>query len=300
MNSSFIKKALVDRMAAIERIKHYIRLTRLNRPIGILLLLWPTLWALWIAASGVPNLKILTIFIAGTILMRSAGCVINDIADKNFDLHVQRTKERPLTSGKITKKEAAFIFILLSLLSFSLVLLLNRKTIFLSFAAILLAIIYPYTKRFTHFPQAFLGLAFGFAIPMAFSAQTDSIPLISWEIYLTAFLWAFVYDTMYAMVDRDDDLKIGIKSTAIIFGKYDKLIIGILQITILILLAHIGFSTKLNYLYWIALSVAAILFIYQQSLIFDRDRTKCFQAFLNNNYVGAIIFIGIALGRINW
>ncbi|THB64677.1 MAG: 4-hydroxybenzoate octaprenyltransferase [Gammaproteobacteria bacterium] len=279
----------------IKKPKAYCRLMRLHKPIGIILLFWPMMWALWIAANGTPPIKELLIFTLGTIMMRSAGCVINDIADRKIDLHVERTKERPLTTGEVSLKEALVLFIILTLLSFLLVLLLNKMTIAMSFIAIALASIYPFCKRFTYLPQLFLGLAFGWAVPMAFTAILNKLPFIAWLLYLATIIITICYDTMYAMVDRDDDLKIGVKSTAILFNRYDKIIIAVLQIIFIALMIIIGAMMDMNIGYYSFLSAAALLFIYQGYLIKDRDKKNCFRAFLNNHWTGMLIFSGIFL-----
>ena len=273
----------------------YVRLMRLDKPIGILLLLWPTLWALWIAGAGHPSPMLVVIFTAGVVIMRSAGCVINDYADRHIDLHVERTQARPLTSGSLTEREVLMLFVGLLSMAFLLVLLLNPLTIALSFAAALLAAAYPFTKRYTHLPQAFLGAAFGWAIPMAFAAQTGSIDPRLWWLFLATLLWALIYDTMYAMVDREDDLKIGVKSTAILFGRYDRLIIGLLQFAMICTLLVAGSLFELGLIYQLGLAVSAGLMIYHQWLIKDRDKAKCFRAFLHNQWIGLIIFISIVL-----
>lgn len=280
---------------ALSKWHAYSRLMRIDRPIGSLLLLWPTYWALWIAAQSIPSLHILIVFTAGVFLMRAAGCVINDFADRHFDGHVERTKHRPLPSGDVTEKEAKILFASLVGLSFLLVLTLNSMTIWLSVAGLALAWIYPFVKRVSHLPQVVLGAAFGWSIPMGFSAVSESLPLVCWVLFLVNILWSVIYDTQYAMVDRNDDLKIGVKSTAILFGQYDKLIIGILQIVMIVLLVLVGSLADLGAVYHIALSLSALLFIYQQKLMVDRERAPCFKAFLNNNYVGLILFIGIFL-----
>ncbi|MCM7774387.1 4-hydroxybenzoate octaprenyltransferase [Enterobacter asburiae] len=273
----------------------YHRLMRTDKPIGALLLLWPTLWALWLAAPGVPPLWILGVFVAGVWLMRAAGCVVNDYADRKFDGHVKRTAGRPLPSGQVTGKEARVLFIVLVLLSFLLVLTLNTMTILLSVAALALAWVYPFMKRYTHLPQVVLGAAFGWSIPMAFAAVSESLPLSCWLMFLANILWAVAYDTQYAMVDRDDDLKIGIKSTAILFGRQDKLIIGILQVAVLALMVAIGRLNGLNWEFYWSVLVAGLLFAYQQKLIAKRERDACFKAFMNNNYVGLVLFLGLAM-----
>jgi len=273
----------------------YHRLMRTDKPIGALLLLWPTLWALWVATPGLPPPWILAVFIAGVWLMRAAGCVINDYADRKIDGHVKRTANRPLPSGDVTEKEARTLFVVLILLSFLLVLTLNTMTILLSVAALALAWVYPFMKRYTHLPQVVLGAAFGWSIPMAFAAVSESVPLSCWLMFLANILWAVAYDTQYAMVDRDDDLKIGIKSTAILFGRQDKLIIGILQVAVLGLMVGIGYLNQLNGAFYAAVAAAGVLFIYQQKLIANREREACFKAFLNNNYVGLVLFLGLAV-----
>jgi len=277
------------------RYYQYFLLMRLHRPIGIYLLLHPTLWALWLASKGQPSLDLIIVFVLGVILMRSAGCVINDFADRKVDPHVRRTKDRPIASGLVSSKEALYLFIFLILLAFLLVLQLNFFTILLSIPAVCLAIIYPFMKRYTHFPQIILGAAFSWAIPMVFSAYLNEVPLLAWWLFVTALLWTVAYDTQYAMTDREDDLKIGVKSTAIFFGKFDKLIIGILQILVLISLSLIGFDQKLSLLYQIGVLGMAGFFIYQQYLIKDRNPTRCFEAFLNNHWAGLVVFIGLAL-----
>lgn len=273
----------------------YHRLMRTDKPIGALLLLWPTLWALWVATPGVPPLWILLVFVAGVWLMRAAGCVVNDYADRKFDGHVKRTANRPLPSGAVTENEARGLFVVLVLVAFALVLTLNIMTILLSVAALALAWIYPFMKRYTHLPQVVLGAAFGWSIPMAFAAVSESVPLSCWIMFFANILWAVAYDTQYAMVDRDDDVKIGIKSTAILFGRHDKLIIGILQVAVLVLMAAVGWLNGLGLSYYASVAVAGALFVYQQKLIAGRERDACFKAFLNNNYVGLALFLGLAV-----
>ena len=282
-------------MTLSERLYQYYLLTRLHKPIGILLLLWPTLWALWIAAEGVPDLQILFVFVLGVLLMRSAGCVINDYADRDFDPHVQRTRERPIAAGRVAPREALLLFAVLGMAAFLLVLTLNRQTIYLSFGALLLAIIYPFTKRYTQLPQVVLGAAFGWAIPMAFAAVQGEVPRVGWLLFLVNVLWSTAYDTFYAMVDRDDDLRIGVKSTAILFGESDRLIVGVLQILVLGGLVLVGRIAGLGLYFHLSLLVAAGLALYQQYLARQRDRAGCFQAFLNNNWFGAAVFVGILL-----
>lgn len=279
----------------LDRAKQYGLLARLDRPIGILILLWPALWALWVASDGKPDPLVLTVFCLGVVLMRSAGCIINDYADRDFDPHVERTKLRPIAAGKVAPKEAVVVFVVLCLCAFCLVLLLNIYTILLSFVAAFLAASYPFMKRYTQLPQAYLGIAFGWAVPMAFAAQLNTIPPVAWVIYMAVVLWALVYDTMYAMVDKDDDLKIGVKSTAILFGDYDRHIMAVLQLVIIGLLIKVGLMQHLGWLYYLGLTVAAGLSTYQQRLIFHRDKRQCFQAFLNNNWLGLAVFAGIFL-----
>ena len=278
-----------------ERLAIYAQLTRFNKPIGSYLLLWPTLWALWIAADGVPPLSLLIIFIAGVFITRSAGCVINDYADRHIDGHVKRTAERPLALGLISSKEALMLFAGLMLLAFVLVLFTNRMTIWMSFGALALASLYPFMKRHTHLPQVVLGAAFGWAIPMAFTAVDETLPLVAWLIFLAKLLWTVAYDTMYAMVDRDDDIKIGVKSTAILFGKQDKRIIGLLQIATLFVLLLVGILESMTWPYYVGIVIAGVFFVYQQNLIKDRDRTRCFNAFLNNHYAELAVFVGIVV-----
>jgi 4-hydroxybenzoate polyprenyltransferase len=277
----------------MDRLKQYWLLSRFDRPIGILILLWPALWALWVASDGRPDLGVLTVICFGVVLMRAAGCVINDYADREFDPHVARTKLRPIAAGKVKPKEALWIFVVLCLCAFGLVLTLNIFTIILSFIAAFLAASYPFMKRYTQLPQAYLGIAFGWAIPMSFSAQTNYIPLVAWVMYLAVVLWALVYDTMYAMVDKEDDLKIGVKSTAILFGSYDRHIMAFLQLIIIGLLIIVGQMKYLSWPYYGGILVATGLFVYQQKLIYYRDKNQCFKAFLNNNWFGMVVFIGL-------
>lgn len=276
-----------------ERLHQYWLLARFDKPIGILILLWPTLWALWIAAAGLPNGLVFFVFVSGVVLMRAAGCVINDYADRDFDPHVDRCKLRPIAAGKVEPKEALVVFALFCLTAFALVLTMNAYTIGLSFIGAFLAASYPFMKRFTHLPQAYLGAAFGFAVPMAFAAQTNAIPLVGWLLYLAVLLWALVYDTMYAMVDIDDDLKIGVKSTAILFGSRVREITAGLQIVILGILFSVGQLQQLPWPFYAGLAIASGLAIYQQRLIFHYHKPDCFRAFLNNNWFGLAIFAGI-------
>lgn len=279
----------------MQRLRQYFLLMRLDRPIGTFLLLWPTLWALWIAGEGRPDHWVATVFVLGVILMRSAGCVINDYADRDIDRHVARTSDRPLTAGRVTSKEALLLFAVLSLVAFGLVLTLNLLTILLSFVGAVLAASYPFMKRYTYLPQVYLGLAFGWAVPMAFAAQTGEVPVVAWLLLIATVLWATAYDTMYAMVDRPDDMKIGVKSTAILFGTADRAIIAIMQAMTLAVLVTVGVNLELGAYYYVALGVALLLMCYQQYLIQNRDGMHCFKAFLNNNWVGAAVFAGIAL-----
>lgn len=285
----------MNTQAIVDRAKLYWRLARFDRPIGILILLWPTLWALWLASGGSPSLKILTVFVLGVVLMRAAGCVINDNADREFDPHVERTKQRPIATGEVRPKEALALFVVLTLIAFGLVLLLNTMTILLSIGGVILAAGYPFMKRYTYLPQAFLGMAFGWAVPMAYAAETQSLPLVSWLLYLAVILWALVYDTMYAMVDKDDDLKIGVKSTAILFGDRDREIIAGLQVVILTLLIIVGRLEQMGWIYYAGLTASVGFSAYQQKLIYHREKADCFKAFLNNNWFGLAVFTGIVV-----
>lgn len=278
-----------------DRLRIYWRLMRFDRPIGTLLLLWPALWALWIAGQGKPRPVVLAVIVLGVVLMRAAGCVINDYADRDFDPHVERTRSRPIASGMVTPGEALKLFVALCLIAFTAVLLLNPLTIALSIPGALLAASYPFMKRYTYLPQAYLGIAFGWAVPMSFAAQTNSIPPIAWELYLATILWALIYDTMYAMVDRDDDWKIGVKSTAILFGDLDRVLIAMLQVFMLLVLFGIGRQLGLGPAYFAGLSLVAGLALFQQILIRRRTKPGCLRAFLNNQWVGAAIFSGLAV-----
>jgi 4-hydroxybenzoate polyprenyltransferase len=272
------------------------KLTRLDKPIGIGLLLWPLLWALWIATQGHPPPRLLAIFVAGTVVMRSAGCVINDFADRNIDPHVKRTQDRPLAARRLSPQEALALFIALLALALWLVLQLDGLTVAWSVGGALLTATYPFMKRFFPLPQLYLGAAFGWAIPMAFVATLGSVTPLGWLIFAVTVLWAGVYDTIYAMVDRDDDLKLPVHSTAILFGRQDRLIIGILQALVLAGLAAIGLIARLAWPYWIGLALGTALFVYQQWLIRRREREACFKAFLNNNGFGLVVFGGVVLG----
>lgn len=273
----------------------YIDLMRLNRPIGIYLVLWPALSALWLAAEGMPSLKNVVIFSLGVLLMRSAGCVINDFADRNVDGHVERTRQRPLVTGQVSDIEALVLFSILVIAAFLLVLLTNQLTILLSFGALALAACYPFMKRYTHLPQVVLGAAFAWSVPMAFAAEKAVLDPVIGLVYSTVVLWTVSYDTFYAMVDKEDDIKIGVKSTAILFGEHDRFITGCLQFFVVFALALMGQRFELGEIYKLSILIVCGLFMYQQYLISDRDKAKCFQAFLNNNYVGLVIFAGIAL-----
>lgn len=276
-----------------QKLVDYAVLMRLHKPVGIWLLLWPTLWGLWFAAGGVPPAKVLAIFVLGTVLMRSAGCVVNDFADRAFDPHVERTKDRPIAAGRVAPEEALRLFVVLCLVAFALVTQLNLATVLLSLPAAALAVSYPYAKRFHSMPQAHLGLAFSWGIPMAFTALGKPVPWpLCLELMLANVLWAVAYDTFYAMVDRDDDLRVGVKSSAILFGRHDRLITAVLQVAVLALLAHAG--RGLGAPYFAGLGVAAALAAWQQWLIRDRSRERCFRAFLNNSWFGAAVFVGLA------
>jgi 4-hydroxybenzoate polyprenyltransferase len=277
-----------------KKLDAYERLMRLDKPIGILLLLWPTLWALWLASQGKPDWIIVLIFIVGTVLMRSAGCVMNDIADRKYDGLVERTKNRPLATGEVSLKEAYYLAAVLCLIAFGFVCFLNKTTILLSVAALFLAATYPFTKRFLAIPQAYLGIAFGFGIPMAFAAVNNYIPPLAWILLAANVFWAIAYDTEYAMVDRDDDLKIGINSSAILFGKYDVLAVMICYAVMLGLLAYIGQALGYGKFYFIGLGAALGLVLWQYLTIKKRAKADCFKAFLHNNWIGLVIFLGLA------
>ena len=273
----------------------YWQLARMDKPIGTLLLLWPTLWSLWLASAGLPPLWPLLAMGLGVVLMRAAGCVINDYADRQVDGHVQRTAQRPLPAGQLTARQALVFFVLLAGLAFLLVLTLNRQTIALSVVGLLLAVIYPFMKRVTHLPQLVLGLAFSWSIPMAWVAVANELTVTTWLLFGANVLWTIAYDTYYAMVDREDDRRIGVKSTAILFGQYDLLMIALLQVTTLLTLLLVGWLQQLNGLFYASVLVAAALFVYQGVSARNRDRQACFQAFLANNWVGCVIFGGILL-----
>ena len=280
----------------IERLLDYAELIRLHRPIGIYLLLWPTLWALWLAADGSPNQAVLLIFIAGVIVTRSAGCVINDYADRNIDPLVTRTRQRPIASGRISARQAIVVFVVLSAVALGLVLMTNTLTVLMSLVALALAISYPFMKRFHALPQLHLGLAFGWAIPMAYTAQTGSFPpAIGWLLYLASICWSIAYDTIYAMADKEDDRRIGVKSTALLFGNYDRLMIGVFQLLTLSVLALVGYYKGLDLIYYAGLLIAVAFFIYQQYLIRHRQAESCIAAFTNNNYVGMVVFVALLI-----
>ncbi|MFA6120341.1 MAG: 4-hydroxybenzoate octaprenyltransferase [Sideroxydans sp.] len=280
-------------MKIVERLHLYIQLTRLHRPIGILLLLWPTLWAVWIASKGHPSWLVLVIFTLGTVLMRSAGCAVNDYADRHIDKHVKRTQDRPLTSGKVTERETLWLAIILALLAFALILPLNPLTWLLAFPAVFLAASYPFTKRFFAIPQAYLGIAFGFGIPMAFAATLGHVPPVAWVLLLANVFWAIAYDTEYAMVDRDDDIHLDVHSSALFFGKYDVIAVMVCYHITLLLLAIAGLMADLGQLYFVGLIVAEGIAWHHYSLIKERSRDKCFAAFLHNNWFGAAVFAGL-------
>ena len=282
-------------MASTSKTRAMLQLIRFDKPIGTLLLLWPTLWALWIAAQGIPELDLLVIFVLGTFLTRSAGCIVNDLADRQVDGAIARTSDRPLVTGAVSEKEALGLFFVLMFLAFLLVLLTNTLTIKLSLVAVLLASTYPFMKRYTHLPQVILGVAFSWGIPMAFAAQLNQMPPALWLVFLGNLWWIVAYDTKYAMVDREDDIPAGVKSTAILFGTYDRLAVAILQLLCLITLYFAGQAFALGLYFKLSLIVAAAMFGYQQYLIRDRDRDACFRAFLHNNWVGLAIFLGIVL-----
>jgi len=288
-------KSIASPLTLSDRWPDYFRLMRFDRPIGIFLLLWPTLWALWIASKGHPDWYVFVVFVVGVVLMRSAGCVINDYADRDIDPYVMRSQNRPIVCGRVSPKEALILFFVLCLVAFFLVLTLNTLTVMMSFVAVFFAVTYPFMKRYTYFPQIYLGMAFGWAIPMAFAAQTGEIPRVAWLLFIANILWSTAYDTMYAMIDRVYDVRIGVKSTAILFGESDRFIVGIIQIMMIAVLFIVGMQINLGIFYYIALCGAAALFLYQQYMIRHRDALRCMQAFKNNNWLGAIIFLGIFL-----
>ena len=276
-----------------DRIIQYALLARMHQPIGSLLLLWPTLWALWIAGAGEPDPAVVLVFVAGVFVMRSAGCVMNDFADRRIDPHVRRTKNRPIASGRVKPGEALGVFAFLCLVALALVLTLNRLAVMYSFAALALAASYPFMKRWTYLPQVHLGVAFGWGIPMAFAALANDVPPLAWLLLTGVVAWAVAYDTMYAMVDREDDLRVGVKSSAILFGDADRFFVGASQVAVLAVLVLAGRQAGLGVFHDAATALAALLFVYQQRLIRDREPAACFKAFLNNNWVGALIFAGV-------
>jgi 4-hydroxybenzoate polyprenyltransferase len=283
-------------MTLTERLTQYFLLARLHRPIGILLLLWPTLWGLWIASDGNPGIANVIVFVLGTVLMRSAGCAINDYADRDFDAHVERTKDRPLAARRISTDEAVMVAATLAFIAFLLVyFLLNELSLYLSFAALAIAATYPFSKRFFSLPQAYLGIAFGFGIPMAFAAETDGIPAIAWWLLAANICWTIAYDTEYAMVDRNDDVRIGIKTTALLFGRFDVVAVMLCYAAMLGIMAIIGFHLQLGWIYVAGLAVAAAIAGEHYRMIRDRSREGCFKAFMHNNWLGAAIFVGILM-----
>lgn len=281
--------------ASKQVVSPYIRLMRLDRPIGILLLMWPTLSALWIAAQGLPDMTVLMVFVLGVILMRSAGCAINDFADRDIDGQVWRTQGRPLATGELKPRDALLLFAGMAILAFVLVMQLNTLTIWMSVVGVALAASYPFMKRYTYLPQLYLGMAFGWAIPMAFAAQTGTVPIVAWLLFLANIIWTTVYDTFYAMADREDDLLAGVKSTAVLFGDDDLKIQAILQVAFLIVLVMIGKQLALSSVFYLGLVVMAGLFVYQQFLCRHREPKACLQAFLNNNWVGLTLFVSLVL-----
>ena len=281
-----------------DKVEVYLRLARMDRPIGTLLLMWPCLMALVLAAGGMPDLKVLVIFILGVVVMRGCGCIINDYADRNLDAHVERTKSRPLASGEVSVKEALTLFVVMGLLAFGLVLMLNPLVVQLSFVGIILTIIYPFTKRFTNMPQMFLGVVWSWSIPMAYAAQTGDVPAEAWWLFAANWCWTVAYDTMYAMVDRDDDLKVGIKSTAILFGKYDRQIIALFQFAALGCFITAGWAADRGLVYALGIITFIGFSLYQQKLIYGRERAPCFKAFLNNNWAGLSLFIALGVDYI--
>ncbi len=285
--------ALLDDLVA--QLTNYGRLIRIDRPIGIYLLLWPTLWALWVAGDGRPNEGLFVVFVLGVVVMRSAGCVLNDYVDRNIDPYVERTRSRPIASGAVSPAEALTLFVALALIAVGLASMLNRQAQLLTIVAAALTIVYPFIKRYVSVPQFILGAAFGWAVPMAFAASTGDTPRVAWLMFGAALVWAVIYDTFYAMVDREDDLKIGVKSTAILFGDADLFILGILQVVMLLALVLIGTQVGLGFWYFLSVFVAACLMVYHQHLARNREKEGCFRAFLHNHYIGMVVFIGIVL-----
>ena len=292
-----LPNAVPDHIQA--RLADYARLLRVDRPIGSLLLLWPTYWALWLAADGFPSIGNFIVFTLGVFMMRAAGCAINDFADRKVDRHVKRTKDRPLTSGRIEAWEAVALFAGLCVTAFLMVVLFtNTLTLYLSFGGVVLAFIYPFMKRYTHLPQLFLGAAFSWAIPMAWAAEAGEVTKLAWLLFTANVLWTVAYDTLYAMVDRDDDIRIGIKSTAILFGEADRAVIAILQALVVLILILVGQQAELGVFYYLGLVAMACLFVFQQHLARFRERDGCFKAFLNNNWAGFAVFTGLLIDRI--
>lgn len=285
----------MDKAPIKDRLYHYGLLMRMDKPIGTLLLLWPTLWALWIAGQGHPDPRIVVVFVLGVFFMRSAGCVINDFADRDIDPYVKRTMNRPLAAKMVTPREALLLFVVLCMAALGLVLTMNELTILLAFPGAVLAATYPFMKRYTYLPQVHLGLAFGWAVPMAFAAQSGEVPVVAWLMLVAVVLWAVAYDTMYAMVDREDDLYVGVKSTAILLGELDRPMIAVLHASGILVLGIVGQQSGMSLWFYAGLAVAALLIIYQLFLIRNREPERCFRAFLNNNWVGAAIFAGIVV-----
>ena len=278
----------------------YLRLMRFDKPIGILLLLWPTLWALWFAADGVPEPRVLVIFVLGVVVMRAAGCAINDYADRNIDPYVERTKDRPLARGEISTTEAVSLFIILLVIAFVLVSMTNPLTMMLACGGAFLAVTYPFLKRYTYVPQVYLGITFGWSVPMAYAAQLGSIDMLAWVIFVANILWTTAYDTQYAMVDRKDDIRIGVRSTAILFGDLDRIGIAVLNLSFLFTLYLAGERTDSGVAYWAGIGIAALLLAYQQWIIRRAEPEACFRAFRNNNWVGMVVFIGLVVDRAGW
>lgn len=281
--------------ALVNQLRNYGKLMRVNKPVGIWLLLWPTLWALWLAGDGHPDQGLFVIFVLGVFIMRSAGCVLNDYADRNIDPYVERTRNRPIATGAVAPTEALTLFVALGLIAIGLATMLNRQAQMLAVVGAVLTIVYPFIKRFVSIPQFILGAAFGWAVPMAFAAQTGSIPQLAWIVFGAALVWAVIYDTFYAMVDREDDQKIGVKSTALLFGDADLFVIGGLQVIMLIALIFVGMRASLGFWYYLSLAIAAALMAYHQWLARDRQPDGCFRAFLHNHLIGLVVFIGILL-----
>lgn len=279
----------------VSQLRNYGKLMRIDKPVGIWLLLWPTLWALWLAGEGSPDQGLFVVFMLGVVVMRSAGCVLNDYVDRKIDPYVERTRSRPIASGAVAPLEALILFTALSLIAIGLATMLNRPAQMLAIIAAVLTVLYPFIKRFVSIPQFILGAAFGWAVPMAFAAQTAETPELAWLVFGTAMIWAVIYDTFYAMVDREDDLKVGVKSTAILFGEVDLFVIAGLQALMLVALLLIGFRAGLSAWYYLSVAVAAVLMAYHLWLARDRQPAGCFAAFLHNHYIGMVVFIGIVL-----